>query len=105
MATIVIAPFQETGHIYATLCIGKALRSAGHRVIYVGVLDFRGVVEAEGFEHVALCKQVLPRGWFAAQAVKSKQLRGIALWASQWDWTALASRHLAEGYDDEVLLA
>jgi UDP:flavonoid glycosyltransferase YjiC (YdhE family) len=102
-ATIAIAPYPETGHLNATLAIGKRLVRRGHRVVYVGPADARAPLEREGFPFVTLYESVLPEGWFDAHRARLRSMRAIALQRGHLVWQQRSNRALAEGREDGVI--
>jgi zeaxanthin glucosyltransferase len=69
MATVVFVPYPETGHLNPTFKIARALKRQGHRVVYIGLLDFEEYVRAQGLEFFPIFKQMCPRGFLLQQAV------------------------------------
>ncbi len=70
MATIVFAPYPETGHLNATFKIAKALKERGHRLFYLGLADFTDAVRQQGFEFRAMLEDLFPKGFMQQHAVK-----------------------------------
>lgn len=63
MATILIVPLPERGHINPTLKIARALAQRGHRVIYASFADAEALIRPEGFEFHALLSRLWPAGY------------------------------------------
>ena len=63
MATILFMPLSEKGHVITTLKLAKSLRGRGHRVLYVGLLDFQEYLSSHGFELIPLFEDLLPKGF------------------------------------------
>lgn len=62
MATIVIIPLPVPGHINPTLKLARALRDAGHHVIYACMPDTGARLRAEGFTFEPLFESAYPPG-------------------------------------------
>ncbi|MBV9927470.1 MAG: glycosyltransferase family 1 protein [Acidobacteria bacterium] len=69
MATIVFAPYPETGHLNATFKIAKALKARGHRLRYLGLADFAEPVRRQGFEFTPILEDLFPVGFMRQHAV------------------------------------
>jgi len=54
MATIMIFPFPEYGHLNPTLKLAKALKQAGHRVCFLGFAEFEAYLVAQGLEFMPI---------------------------------------------------
>lgn len=54
MATIMIFPFPEFGHLNPTLKLARALKQAGHRVCYLGFAEFEAYLIAQGLEFIPI---------------------------------------------------
>lgn len=65
LATILVFPFHETGHLIPSLSLARMLRERGHRIVYATILDLEPYVAAHGFECVPVLRDVYPRGHFA----------------------------------------
>jgi UDP:flavonoid glycosyltransferase YjiC (YdhE family) len=65
MATILVVPFHELGHMLPSLPLAALLRARGHRVVYATILDQARMVEAHGFPCVTVLRDVYPRGHLA----------------------------------------
>src|SRR4051812_44529763 len=65
MATILIFPYHETGHLIPSVSLAKLLRERGHRVVYATIPDLVSQVEAHGFACVPVLCDVYPRGHLA----------------------------------------
>jgi len=56
----------------------KKLQSRGHRVIYLGIPDFEGIVRSQGFEFISFLEEIFPLGTFRPQSPMEKpQKAGI----------------------------
>ena len=51
MATILFDIFPATGHYNATFKLARLLKDRGHRIVYIGAVEFSGKVTALGFEY------------------------------------------------------
>ena len=51
MATIFFDIFPATGHYHATFKLAKLLKDQGHRIVYIGAVEFSRKVTALGFEY------------------------------------------------------
>ena len=58
--TIAFAMHQEPGHHMGTFRLAKALRSRGHRVVYLGIPDLKTVIEEHNFEFIPFADDLLP---------------------------------------------
>ncbi|HKQ08243.1 MAG TPA: glycosyltransferase, partial [Blastocatellia bacterium] len=54
MATIMVFPFPEYGHLNPTLKLAKALKQAGHSVCYLGFAEFEAYLTAQGLEFIPI---------------------------------------------------
>jgi UDP:flavonoid glycosyltransferase YjiC (YdhE family) len=70
MATIVFAPYPETGHLNATFKIAKALKERGHRLYYLGLADFADAVGRQGFDFIPMLEDLFPKGFMQRHAVE-----------------------------------
>jgi zeaxanthin glucosyltransferase len=59
---VVLAMHREEGHCYASFGLARRLRDRGHRVIYLGLMDARKLVNGQGFEFVPFAEDILPEG-------------------------------------------
>ena len=106
MATIAIAPLQELGHVVPTFQIAKALRAAGHRVVYVGLEDHRAIVEGEGFAYVAIARGTLGLGALARGRARARDRRSRAIVrAIEAEWRSIIAPALLFGDEDATLAA
>jgi UDP:flavonoid glycosyltransferase YjiC (YdhE family) len=74
MAKIVFIAFPQMGHLNPTLKIARQLRSRGHQVSYVGSLEFRNYVTAQGFPFRAVLDKLSPKGFFPGN--QERAMRG-----------------------------
>jgi len=63
MALIAFLMDIEEGHLFPSFELSAALRSRGHRVVYLGVYDNRDFVERQGFEFYPLFGEAYPQGY------------------------------------------
>ena len=73
MAKMLFRVLPESGHMNASFGLARELKTRGHGVIYATVDDYKGIIEAQGFEFFHLEQEL---GWenkgrFAAQANRS----------------------------------
>ncbi|HZH79607.1 MAG TPA: glycosyltransferase [Archangium sp.] len=106
MATIVITPIPESGHLNPTLKLARDLRARGHRVIYCGVRDLEERVRAQGFEFHVVLEELCPKGYFAdavtrASMLKGKELKQFAREVAQRETKVLQAMH--DGALDQVI--
>ncbi|NOJ91608.1 hypothetical protein D7W82_06600 [Corallococcus sp. CA049B] len=79
MATFVISPMDDHGHVNPTLRIARVLRSRGHRVVYCGIPDLETLVAPEGFEFLPVLEELCPKGFQAEMLARASELRGLKL--------------------------
>jgi len=63
--TILFAVLPETGHYTGTFRLARALRTRGHRIVYLGFADFESLVKEQGFEFVPFAEELLSRGYMS----------------------------------------
>ena len=61
--TIAFAMLSENGHYTGTFRLARSLRARGHRIFYVGLADFEGLVKKQGFEFISFAEDLLPKGY------------------------------------------
>lgn len=61
--TIAFAMLPENGHYAGTFRLARILRARGHRIFYVGLPDFEGLVKNQGFEFISFSENLLPKGY------------------------------------------
>jgi zeaxanthin glucosyltransferase len=61
--TIAFAMLSENGHYTGTFRLARSLRERGHRISYVGLADFEGLVKKQGFEFISFSEDLLPKGY------------------------------------------
>ncbi|MCE9671224.1 glycosyltransferase [Myxococcus stipitatus] len=108
MATILIAPFPERGHVNPTLRLAKQLRERGHRVVYCSIADIEDPVLAEGFEFVRIFERLCPKGTYARAVKEASGLRGLQLLLFARKFMAMQTgmlRAMMEGELDGLLKA
>ena len=71
MSTIVFIPFPETGHINASLKVARTLKERGHRIYYLGLLDFEDNVRRQDFEYLTILENLCPKGFIQQHAVRN----------------------------------
>ncbi|HEX5751786.1 MAG TPA: glycosyltransferase [Archangium sp.] len=106
MATIVITPIPESGHLNPTLKLARDLRARGHHVIYCGIRDLEERVRAQGFEFHVVLEEVCPKGYFEnavtlASTLKGKALKAFAREAARRETKVLQAMH--DGALDQVI--
>ncbi|MBZ4336320.1 nucleotide disphospho-sugar-binding domain-containing protein [Corallococcus sp. AS-1-12] len=79
MATFVLSPLDDHGHVNPTFGIARTLRSRGHRVVYCGIPDLETLVEPEGFEFLPVLEELCPKGFQAEMLARASELRGLKL--------------------------
>jgi UDP:flavonoid glycosyltransferase YjiC (YdhE family) len=62
MANIVFCMLPEKGHVNASLKIAKSLKSRGHRVYYLQILEFEEYIRSQGLEFIPLFEKSIPKG-------------------------------------------
>jgi UDP:flavonoid glycosyltransferase YjiC (YdhE family) len=63
MARVVFIPFPETGHLYASFKLARALKSYGQEVHYLGIQDFEEPVRLQHFEFHPLFENAIHKGF------------------------------------------
>lgn len=69
MPTIAFALLPEAGHYYAVMGLAHKLKAAGHRIYFLGILDFQSMIVSQGFEFISFLEDVFPAGFIQAQAM------------------------------------
>lgn len=68
MATIAFVMLPEMGHYYAVMGVAKKLQLNGHKICFLGIVDFREMVISHGFEFISFLEKLYPEGYMKAQA-------------------------------------
>jgi zeaxanthin glucosyltransferase len=76
----------ETGHLNTMLPLGQELKSRGHRVTFLGILDARSKVLAAGLEFIAIGEQDFPAGATEKLFKELGQLQGLAALRYTLNW-------------------
>lgn len=71
MSTIAFALLPEAGHYYTVMGLAHKLKAVGHRIYFLGILDFQSMVVSQGFEFISFLEEVFPAGFIEAQATGS----------------------------------
>src|SRR5581483_3969273 len=80
--TILFTMALEAGHYTGTFRLARALRARGHRIVYLGIVDFEQLVKSQGFEFISFAADLLPVGYGAKFAASQAQpLHGLR---SRW---------------------
>ncbi|QRO01979.1 hypothetical protein JRI60_24655 [Archangium violaceum] len=95
MATIVVSPIDQQGHVNPSLRIAKGLRERGHRVVYCGLADLEDFIKAEGFEFVPVLADLCPKGFQARVLEQVKELSGLRLYQFSREMDRQEERMLA----------
>ena len=53
----------ENGHYTGTFRLARSLQARGHRIFYVGLADFEGLVKQQGFEFISFAEDLLSKGY------------------------------------------
>ncbi len=85
MATVIVAPLAEQGHVNPTFRITKALQARGHRVVYCGQPDLEDLLsqQGQGFEFEPVLESLFPKGFQARISARITEARGwevVRLW-------------------------
>jgi UDP:flavonoid glycosyltransferase YjiC (YdhE family) len=75
MATIIICPFPEIGHINPTFKLAKGLKQAGHQVYYLGLADFQDYIELQQLDFIPLLESRYPKGSSGERSAQMKLWR------------------------------
>lgn len=70
MSTVAFVAYPETGHLNASLKLAKSLQARGHRVVYVGLVDFADYTRQQGLELVPIFESLFPKGFIRSQALR-----------------------------------
>jgi len=62
MANIIFFMVPERGHINPSLKIAKRLKSRGHRVYYLQILEHEDYIRSQGLEFIPIFEKFLPKG-------------------------------------------
>ena len=107
---IVFAMHCEEGHCNASFGLARLLRERGHRVIYLGLMEARRFVIAQGFEFVPFADDILPEaalGESSAPAANSA-LSPFRRWQRRLASERLFAeflRRLSNGHLDQRILS
>ncbi len=107
---IVFAMHCEEGHCNASFGLARLLRERGHRVIYLGLMEARRFVIAQGFEFVPFADDILPEaalGESSAPATNSA-LSPFRRWQRRLASERLFAeflRRLSNGHLDQRILS
>jgi zeaxanthin glucosyltransferase len=107
MATIVLAPLSQQGHVNPTFRIAKGLRAKGHRVFYSGMADLEDSVRREGFEFIPVLEELFPKGFQARVLEQLQELSGLRLYQFAREMDRLDDRlseALLEGALDKIFV-
>lgn len=80
---IVFKVFPQKSHYNATFPLARALRDAGHEVVYAGLVQMRGHVEAQGFPYHVEAEDIFP--YFENQ----RNLPRLTFWNLLRNWRAI----------------
>src|SRR6266404_4398903 len=85
MGTIAFLPYPETGHINASMKMGKSLRRLGHRVIYFVLADYERHLRSQQLDVELVCRNLFPPGFLNRAAVDngSDNFSAVVLHARQ----------------------
>lgn len=78
MATVLILPLAEYGHVIPTFALARALREEGHRVVLGSTRDLEEPIRAEGFEFEPLFERFFPKGFREEVRTRMRTLGGAA---------------------------
>lgn len=91
MARIVFIAFPETGHLFASFKLAKALKAAGQEITYIGIRDFEEPIRRQGIDFQPIFERSVDRGFFRQQ-VANRQVE-------TFDAIVLAAREGRESFD------
>ena len=77
MATILFDPDPSTGHYNASYGLAECLKNNGHRIVYVGIEEFREVIYKKGWEFYTLEPHPIPFIY-----LESKQYGSFVTWVN-----------------------
>lgn len=77
MSTIAFCVHPMTGSVHASLKLARDLRSAGHRVCYLGLADCEQYVRPYEFEFISVFEQWFPKDWFKPPVQHAQSAKGI----------------------------
>src|SRR4051812_8059957 len=66
-----------TGHLNPMIGLARRLKSRGHEVIFVGMLDTKHAVQAAELNFVSLCEAEHPLGWVYTQWTPVARMQGM----------------------------
>ena len=84
----------ELGHHLATFPLASALRSSGHDVVYLAIVDFRREIESRGFRFASLYDDLWPLG----KSAELGRLSGVVS-AAGWQDPQTTSFTLTRTFD------
>jgi zeaxanthin glucosyltransferase len=106
MATIMFVPVPEFGHMIPPLKLAKALVRRGHRVYYIGFLDFEEYIESQGMMFVPMFASRYPKGYLSSTTQKRATLHqdvlSFMLSQAQTANDSIAANPL-EAFENEIL--
>lgn len=105
MSNVLFFILHEVGSLNASFRLANDLKMRGHDVTYVGVADSGALVEANGFEFVALFREHFPKGSVGALTNQGVPRQGLdhLLWAPRRHFVFRQFvDYLLAGGDEEV---
>lgn len=103
---ILLKVFPQKSHYNATFPLARALRDAGHEVVYAGLVQMRGHAEAQGFAYHVEAEDIFPH--FENQ----RHLPRLTFWNLLKNWRvtrqstrAMTPKFLHGGFFDALLRA
>lgn len=60
---IMFSMHYEAGHILSTFSLAKKLRSMGHEVVYLSIMDCKEMIESQGFDVIIFAEDIIPLGY------------------------------------------
>ena len=79
MSTIVFIAYPETGHLNASFKVARSLKDRGHRIYYLGLLDFEDSIRRQEFEYLPIFEALCPKGFIQQYAVKNNVDNFVAI--------------------------
>ena len=71
---IVFAMLSEAGHYNGSFKLARSLQARGHRIVYLGLVDFAKLVKAQGFDFVPFAANLLPLGYVKKFAASQAEI-------------------------------
>jgi UDP:flavonoid glycosyltransferase YjiC (YdhE family) len=68
MLNIIMTPYPQLGHTIPTIKISKELISRGHKVCYLGLVDYQEYVSSQGLDYIPVFEKLCPKGFIHEQA-------------------------------------